>query len=264
MRGVPQPHQRRCLPGAAQTRSSPRGGRACSSCASSRRHRRSRRCAGRAAVASERQIKPLPPLHERVLAYRGMTPLLPGRLSRSTRDDHPVPSRAITPGTRSAWSRSRERHSAPSRARAVEAIAPDRRRVPPGTRLLSARRDPAHGRGGTIALGLRGGQRHRKSNREAMAVGVEQHYYRSAGTNQPSAAPSETAAGVAKRSSRSEPSGDRIGPVHTLTFAEMEQAPDPPPARKQPGRSQRAGGSVCPIAVRGLSHFAIDLVAGSG
>ena len=29
---------------------------------------------------------------------------------------------------------------------------------------------------------------------------------------------------VAKRSSRSEPSGDRIGPVHTLTFAEIEQA----------------------------------------
>jgi hypothetical protein len=34
---------------------------------------------------------------------------------------------------------------------------------------------------------------------------------------------------VAKRASRSEPSGDRIGPVHTLIFAEIEQAPDPPP-----------------------------------
>ena len=38
-----------------------------------------------------------------------------------------------------------------------------------------------------------------KSNREAMAVGVELHNYRSAGANQSSAAPSETAAAVANQ-----------------------------------------------------------------
>ena len=37
-----------------------------------------------------------------------------------------------------------------------------------------------------------------------------------------------TCPGVAKRSSRSEPLGDRFGPAHSLTFAEVEQATDPP------------------------------------
>ena len=33
---------------------------------------------------------------------------------------------------------------------------------------------------------------------------------------------------VAKRSARSEPSGDRFGPAHPFTFAKVERAPDPP------------------------------------
>ena len=37
-----------------------------------------------------------------------------------------------------------------------------------------------------------------------------------------------TAECVAKRSSRSEPSGDRFGPAHPFTFAKVERAPDPP------------------------------------
>jgi hypothetical protein len=45
---------------------------------------------------------------------------------------------------------------------------------------------------------------------------------------------------VAKRSSRSEPSGDRFGPAHPFTFAKVEQAPDPPLARKQRRRLRQA------------------------
>jgi len=57
-------------------------------------------------------------------------------------------------------------------------------------------------------------------------------------------------ANVAKRSSRSEPSGDRSGPAHPLTFAEVEQAPDPPPlAGKQRRRLRQVGGSVTRVAV---------------
>ena len=52
---------------------------------------------------------------------------------------------------------------------------------------------------------------------------------------------------VAKRSSRSEPSGDRIGPTHPLTFAEVEQAPDPPLAGKQRRRPRQVGGSITPL-----------------
>jgi hypothetical protein len=54
---------------------------------------------------------------------------------------------------------------------------------------------------------------------------------------------------VSKRSSRSEPSGDRFGPAHPLTFAEVEQATDPPPrAGKQRRRLRQVGGSVTPGA----------------
>jgi len=59
----------------------------------------------------------------------------------------------------------------------------------------------------------------------------------------------DLASHVAKRSSRSEPSGDRFGPAHPLTFAEVEQAPDPPPVDgKQRRRLRQVGGSVTPGA----------------
>jgi hypothetical protein len=58
-----------------------------------------------------------------------------------------------------------------------------------------------------------------KSNREAMAVGVELHDYRSAGAKQSSAAPSETAAAVANRAS-----GRRAG--DDSSWANPEVAPD--------------------------------------
>ena len=55
---------------------------------------------------------------------------------------------------------------------------------------------------------------------------------------------------VAKRSARSEPSGDRFGPAHPLTFAEVEQAPDPPPLDgKQRRRLRQLGASVTSIGV---------------
>jgi len=64
---------------------------------------------------------------------------------------------------------------------------------------------------------------------------------------------------VAKRSSWSEPSGDRIGPAHPLTFAEVEQAPDPPLAGS--GRDGRIG-RVAPSVRKRLSSAGLSASAG--
>ena len=76
----------------------------------------------------------------------------------------------------------------------------ERARPAPGrARSHPACCDHAHGRGGTIALGLRVRRCHRESNSAADPAGLVLHDYRSAGANQLSAAPGRTAAGVANQ-----------------------------------------------------------------
>ena len=61
---------------------------------------------------------------------------------------------------------------------------------------------------------------------------------------------------VAKRSCRSKPSGDRIGPVHPLTFAEIEQAADPPLAGRQGWRGDPTSRlTIDPVEMRTFGEY---------
>ena len=83
------------------------------------------------------------------------------------------------------------------RSRALEAIAPDRRRVPAAARLLSAHSDHAVGRRG-IALGRRGRPMPRRSDSAADAAGLERLGLCVARLKRPSAGCRETTEAVAK------------------------------------------------------------------
>jgi len=135
--------------------------------------------------------------------------------------------------------------SAPGRGPAMEAIAREPRSVASDPQMLLARSSDAV---------------HAESDSAPRDVNARVGW-RILGAMQASRRAPETAECVAKRSSRSEPSGDRFGPVHPLTFAEVEQASDPRLAGKQPERSHRVRGSVFPEGAADAAGRVAEMVA---
>ena len=92
----------------------------------------------------------------------------------------------------------------------MKAIAPEPRGLAGAARVLSAQRDSAVGRGGTIASGRRVDRSRQESDSAADAAGLKRLDCCVSGPKQPSASRGETTGTVALRSPAPSRPGDRI------------------------------------------------------